>query len=434
MALIDLMRYYDEASRCSRCGFCQPTCPTYREGGASEPAVARGRNSLARGVMEGTVRLDAGAMLALDECLRCGACVSACFSGVRTDRIVAAVRTHHASSRFMAAWRPQALFMRHILTRRALLQRLARLAAWGRALGLGRLALALGRLGGPFARLARAESLVPRQLGPFFHQRLAPGSVLPALGQRRARVGYYAGCRTQLLYPELGQATVKVLRRLGCEVRLLPEPPACCGLPPYSYGQAPAARALVAQNLKALDALDVEWVVTETGSCYHFMKEYAHLYGQDPELGEAAGRVSAKVAYLSDVVARMGFPLAQPRWGRSVTWQDSCQLAHLQKLDQSPRQVLRALAGVDYREMDEAAWCCGGAGAYTLSHPEQSDPILARKLGKVAATQAQDLVVGCQSCYMQLKHGVRAAGMPVRVLHLAELLEEATRNLEESQP
>jgi glycolate oxidase iron-sulfur subunit len=422
MSLAELTQYYQEVSRCSRCGFCQPTCPTYKLHDG-ETDVARGRNTLVRAVIEGRAELNESSVGMIDECLRCGACVTACFAGVRTDRIMAAARAHYVETKGrgrLVQW-----LMEKVLPRRTLLTRLMRLAAWSKRLGLSRLSGLMRPFGAWGRGLARAEGMVKAVPTTFFSDQMVPGTRLAPYGEKKATVGYFVGCRTEFLYPGTGKDTVEVLRRCGAEVVLLAEPASCCGLPPYSYGYAAATRELVKRNVLAFDALPCDAVVTEIGSCYHFLREYGVLYGEDPEFGPAARRVSGKVKYLADFVEQAG--LGQASYPHKVTFQDSCQLVHLQKTSQAPRDLLKSLEGVDYREMSEAAWCCGGAGAYTFTHPDQAEPMLQRKLANLRATGAEELVVACQSCYLQISHGVREAGMPVKVRHLAEVLEDATR-------
>jgi glycolate oxidase iron-sulfur subunit len=422
--LDDLGQYYDEVARCSRCGFCQPTCPTYVVTGL-ETEVARGRNNLVRMAIEGRAGLDTGSMASLDACLRCGACVTACFAGVRTDRIVAAARTHAESHKKAAGAHLKAILLRYLLPQRWFLRMAAKGICLFQESGLADWVKSWEALGGVFSQAARAVALLPKGSGATFYEGHARGAVLPPYGAQKARIAYYAGCRTDALYPQIGRATVEVLRRLGAEVSLMAEPPTCCGLPAYSYGQDAATRAMVERNARAMAALDVDWVVTETGSCYHFLKEHAVLFGDEPEWGAMARAASAKVLYLADAVERLAPGGVPGIWQGKVTFQDSCQLAHLQKIQSSPRRVLASISGLEYKEMENAQSCCGGAGAYTVSHPEMADSILEPKLKKAVDTGAQTLVVACQSCLMHMKAGAQRSGMPMRVLHLAELLDES---------
>lgn len=427
MSYDHIQPYYDEVSRCSRCGFCQATCPTYQLDNL-ETDVARGRNTLVRALIEGRTRLDAQAAHMLDACLRCGACVSNCLAGVRTDLVMAAARAEIVDKRGRGplAW----ALISVLYPNRFLLNLAMRTAAWLKWLGLGRLA-ALGVWAGAWGKgLARAQRVVGRMTTSFFSDRLKPGSVLAPYGEKKMTVAYFVGCRTEYLYPFQGEATVEVLRRWGAEVRLLDSPPTCCGLPAHSYGYAKAARGMARTLARSLDAVACDLIVTETGSCYHYLKEIKTLYGSDGEFGPAAKRVADKVAYLSDFLENPGsLPADKPlgRYPRRVVFQDSCQLKHLQKGTADPRRLLKRLEGLELLEAAEADWCCGGAGAYTLTHPVQSEAVLKRKLEHIRATGAEEVVVGCQSCYLQLDWGLRARGLPLKVKHFVEVLEEATR-------
>jgi glycolate oxidase iron-sulfur subunit len=108
-----------------------------------------------------------------------------------------------------------------------------------------------------------------------------------------------------------------------------------------------------------------------------------------------------------------------------VTYHDPCHLSRYQKITREPRDLLRRLPGVEYRELPEADWCCGSAGSYALSHHDLSMQILERKMENIRSTGAEIVVTPCPACVMQLRYGAQRFGVPVQVMHLAEILRRA---------
>ncbi|MGH7320578.1 MAG: (Fe-S)-binding protein [Candidatus Rokuibacteriota bacterium] len=231
-------------------------------------------------------------------------------------------------------------------------------------------------------------------------------------------------CLVDLFYPDVGVAMVRLLRRHGVEVRV-PEGQTCCGLPLFNSGYQGAA-ARVARRTIPLFA-SAEHIVVPSGSCAWMVKaEYPHLFPDDAAMTATATALASRTYELSQflvTVLGVGGESRPPGSPLRATYHDSCHLLRGLGESRAPRTLLRA-AGVDVVELTGADECCGFGGSFSVRLPEVSGAILRRKLDNIRASGA-DVVVACDAgCIMQMAGGVARARDRVRVLHLAELLEE----------
>jgi glycolate oxidase iron-sulfur subunit len=234
-------------------------------------------------------------------------------------------------------------------------------------------------------------------------------------------VAYFVGCGGNFELPRAVASGVRLLSAGGCEVTVLPN--VCCGMPPYSYGDREAAQALARANLTAISPVDFDLLVTECGTCSGFLKRYPRLLA-DSDPSPQAEALAAKVRDITELLPELTLP--EPCAMRlRVTYHDPCHLARKQSVKSGPRELLQRIPGVEYVELREADWCCGGAGSFNLANPELSGQILDRKMRNVHQTHAHVLVTSCPACVIQLAYGVRRSGLDMPVRHLCELLAEA---------
>jgi glycolate oxidase iron-sulfur subunit len=392
---------------CVHCGFCLESCPTYVLW-ANEADSPRGRIVL---IGEG---LDSGATLSdemvthFDRCLGCMACVSACPSGVRYDRLIERVRPQvergHKRTSSEQALR---LLLFQTLPHPARLRRLAPILAVTRRLGAARLR---GRLGS-LAKLA------PRRPGRAARQLQLP-ELTPAVGQRRGRVGLLLGCVQRVFYPEVHHATIQALSAEGFEV-LAPRIPDCCGALEFHAGEEDAAIARARATIAAFKALgELDYVITAAAGCGSAMKEYGELLGT-AEAEAFASRVrdvNELLGSVEPVAPRGPLPLR-------VVYHDACHLAHAQQVRAQPRALLRGIPGLELLEVGaEAAVCCGSAGIYNLVQPDAASELGARKARHLLDTGAEAIAAGNPGCAAQLDYHLRALGHPLPIHHPVELL------------
>ncbi len=296
---------YDHVVTCGKCGFCQPACPIFRATGR-EANVARGKVALFRNIVEERTEIGPDTKEAFANCLLCRACTESCFSAVKTDKVVISFR-HAYADRFGRGLLQRGVF-RFLLPRPRLM----------RGLGPGHLGHAQDRPArpGPPGRLDRpaqpevgaGDGVARRHPGtaPLFPPEgpAAPGTRAGS-GSATPLVGYWMSCGYNYVLPEVGEATVRVLERLGNRVEVLDN--CCCGLAAYGYGDLEAAANLARENLRRLgDVERFDAIVSECGSCSGHLKEYAELLAEDPEWAERAALLTKKVRSFSEFVEERG--------------------------------------------------------------------------------------------------------------------------------
>ncbi len=412
MAIVD---HYEDIAHCNRCGFCQVACPVFRSTG-HEGGVARGRLALLRALIENRIPWNAELEEPLYDCLLCGACTSNCFPAIPTSEIVIRARAEYLQK--VGRTSTHRLLFEKLLPYPRRLHVAARAVALGKNSGMSRLAQALGLLRIFGRDFARAEAIVTRLPTQPLRARLKPG-IYPGQGPRM-RVAYYIGCGVDIVTQAAGEASFALLRQTAREVCLLATN--CCGLPAWGYGDLEAARNLAAKNLALVGSGGFDAIVTDCSSCASFIKHYPALFSADDPRRETARDTAARVRDICEWIASETQPASTSLRGRRVTFHDPCHLSRGQGLAKLPREILRRIPETEFVELPEADWCCGGAGAYALSHYELAMQVLDRKMVNLKRTGAEVLVTTCPACIIQLSHGVRRHGLHVDVKHLTEIL------------
>lgn len=405
------------ARECIHCGLCLESCPTYALTKA-EPDSPRGRIHLMKALIEGEVDPAKLTYGALDRCLGCRACESACPSGVPYGHLLEAVRArfvlpHRAPDARRRAW----LVMRdHLLTHPI------------------RLRAALGPLSG--ARrwlprgLERGSRMLPSMLRRAVEMVDPPGTELPlpefspAVGPRQGTVALLTGCVMDALYRRVHHATLRVLRRAGYDV-WIPRQQACCGALHRHDGDFARAAELLRVNLRAFARPGVVAIVTNSAGCGAAMKDYGTwLPPGDPDR-EAAIAFSRQVRDVTEFLASVDLPRPDRPIPLKAAYHEPCHLAHGQKIREAPRALLAMIPELELVTLAESDWCCGGAGSYAMLEAEKSERLQARKLKHLQASGADLLVTANPSCLMQLGDGLRRYRMRPELLHLVELLDRA---------
>lgn len=404
---------------CIRCGLCLSACPIYRET-LRETDSPRGRVAIARKVAEGELDLTPRVTDNMYACLTCQACNAICPVGIKPADLALDMRhvIHQA--------RPQPWLKRPIFHGYFPRPQLMELSMWPlriyQRLGLQRLGRRLGILRLLPEQLRDMEQMVPPLPARPLRQVLP--EVTPAVGEARHRVAFFLGCFQSLLFAEGSAAAVRVMARNGCDV-ITPKGVKCCGMPAAGYGDRELVRDLARYNIDLFAAVDCEAIVTDCATCGSTLKEYGALLAGDPEYADKATAFSAKVRDVSEYLVAIGVRPPRGKLTARVTYHDPCHLVRAQGLKAEPRALLKIIPGLQFVEMKEADWCCGSAGTQILTHYHNSLRVNRRKIENVRATQADILATGCPGCQMQLSMGAQHFGVPVRVVHTVQLLDEA---------
>jgi glycolate oxidase iron-sulfur subunit len=397
---------------CVHCGFCLDTCPTYVLWGA-EADSPRGRIVLMSEGLEPGSEMSNEMVTHFDRCLGCMACVTACPSGVRYDRLIERVRPqverHHRRPRSERALRR---LLYETLPHPKRLRALVPLLATARKLGVERLPQRLSGMAkvAPRTTVSQTMRSIPEHTA--------------AVGEQRGRVALLLGCVQRVFYPHVHRATIHALSAEGFEV-IAPRQPDCCGALQLHGG---AEAGAVARAKATLDAffeaggqVGFDHIVVNAAGCGSAMKEYGDLLGT-----HEAKAFSARVRDVAEVLADV-----QPRAPRGnvplrVAYHDACHLAHAQGVRAQPRALLDSIPALELIEVaTERDICCGSAGIYNLIAPEAAAELGARKARHLIETGAQAIAAGNPGCAAQLDLHLRELGHRLPIYHPVELLSRS---------
>ena len=394
---------------CVHCGFCTATCPTYQLLG-DELDSPRGRIYLIKDMLESGRAADAKTVMHIDRCLSCLACMTTCPSGVDYMHLV-----DHARDHIEKTYRRP--FMDRML-RRVLTWVIPHPTRFRLALLGAKLARPAARFL-PDARLRAMLAMAPKTIPPV--SRNDDPQVFAAIGERRMRVALMTGCAQKALNTDINDATIRILRRLGCEV-VIASGMGCCGALTHHMGKAGLARAAAARNIHAWMAekrgAGLDAVVINTSGCGTTVKDYGHLFLRGPLAADAA-TISGLTMDISEVLVKLGLPEGGPKNLR-VAYHAACSLQHGQQIKSAPKDLLKR-AGFEVVEPADSHLCCGSAGTYNLLQPEISGELKIRKVRTLEARHPDIIAAGNIGCMMQI-----GSGTALPVVHTVELLDWAT--------
>jgi glycolate oxidase iron-sulfur subunit len=390
---------------CVHCGFCTATCPTYQVLG-DELDSPRGRIYLIKEMLESGRPADARTVKHLDRCLSCLACVSTCPSGVDYMHLIDQARAYVEKT------------YRRPLGDRVLRWLLARVIPHPTRFRLALLGAKVARPLARFlpdARLRAMLAMAPKTIPPV--SRNDDPQTFAAHGETQMRVALMTGCAQKALNTDINDATIRLLRRLGCEV-VIPQGMGCCGALTHHMGQEDQAHKAASANIAAFAAemrgKGLDAIVINTSGCGTTVKDYGHMLKT-----ENAAAVSALTMDISELLVKIGLPEGAPK-GLRVAYHAACSLQHGQQVKTAPKDLLKRV-GFSVVEPADSHLCCGSAGTYNLLQPEISAQLKARKVATLEAKTPDIIAAGNIGCMMQIGSGT---GVPV--VHTVELLDWAT--------
>ncbi|WP_298851116.1 glycolate oxidase subunit GlcF [uncultured Ruegeria sp.] len=394
---------------CVHCGFCTATCPTYQVLG-DELDSPRGRIYLIKDMLENERVPDEKTVKHIDRCLSCLACMTTCPSGVHYMHLV-----DHAREYIEAHYKRP-------LTDRILRWILAKILPYPMRF---RWALIGAKLGRPFrflmpdARLRAMLDMAPKHIPPVSRND-DPQSFAPK-GARQKRVALMTGCAQKALNTDINDATIRLLTRLGCEV-VVAEGAGCCGALTHHMGKVQDSHTAAIANIRAwnreMDGGGLDAIVINTSGCGTTVKDYGHMFRNDP-LAKDAARVSDIAMDISELVTQLNLPEGRDQ-GLTIAYHAACSLQHGQKIKTYPKDALKR-AGFKVVEPADSHLCCGSAGTYNLMQPEISGQLKLRKVRTLEAKKPDIIAAGNIGCMMQI-----GSGTNLPVVHTVELLDWAT--------
>jgi glycolate oxidase iron-sulfur subunit len=388
-------------------------CPIYRVDHI-ESHVARGRNMLIRGAENKTIPIDDDYAERLSYCLLCGRCEAVCPAKVPSPDINVAARTNLVSQKGLSL--PKRLIYRGILKNRKLMANL---------LGIASIVPGVSTKDGkPLRHMADFTSIftkglsLPRLSRPFLSSRL-PEKTLPPQGvTTKGQVAIFPGCAFEFFFADIGEGIAQVLAKAGYEVIYITDL-TCCGLAVRSAGDLHTAQLMAKHNIAKLSKFDR--IITGCATCGSALKDYGKWFADDDPIKKQVQAFSARVSDFSEFLAKESVQSAVSE-PITVTYHDPCHLKWQQGISSQPRQLLNSIKGVKFVEMERADDCCGLGGAFTIAHRDISLAIQDKKMQNIKNTGAQIVVTSCPGCLIQLRDGVRRNNLPVKVMHISELL------------
>jgi len=425
LVAVSLLRQLDYSvlQQCIHCGMCLPTCPTY-DATKHETSSPRGRIALMRAVADG--RLAADSKQFADEmyfCLGCLACETACPAGVNYAQMIEYARAEVEAGGVKSSWQRNLIrvfALKWLFAKLWRLRVMARLLRIEEAAGFADAILPLLP-----QRLRELQAQRPKICEKFTFD-LVEETELPK-NMPRFRVGLLVGCVQDVAFADVNRDTVDVLLANGCEV-FTPRSQSCCGSLLGHNGELEMARRLARQNLDVFPLKDLDAIIVNSAGCGSFMKRYTELLPDEPRAKDWDDKVYDIHEWLVKIGIKAPSGSPQPT-KRRVTYHEACHLVHGQKISQQPRQLLRAIPGLELVELTESTWCCGSAGIYNITQPEMSQTLLDRKMKHILATGVSIIATGNPGCIGQIRYGAQQLGMSLEIVHPVTLLARAYRGV-----
>ncbi len=406
----------EDLARCVHCGFCLQACPTYVVT-SLETESPRGRIALAKALSHGDILPTANVVAHFDLCLQCRACETACPSGVPYGRIIEGARSLvQQSPDRPKSWRVRQLILRTMFAAPWRLRlAFSGLRFWQRSPVSTKVRRFLPK------RLRQMEEMAPQLPAHRFNP---PTVAANPAGAIKGTVALLSGCIMAMTHPHTHEASVRVLARNGFRV-LVPRDQGCCGALHVHNGDPEAARPLARRNIDAFLRSGADFIVVNAAGCGSTMKEYTELFARDPVYAAKAATFVSKCRDILELLDETGIVPPTGRVEERVTYQDSCHLLHAQRVRQAPRNLLNAIPGLEFVEMDTPDRCCGSAGIYNITQTEMSRILLADKMEDALSTSCDVISTANPGCMLQLDLGVRLHGNDQKVVHVVELLDRA---------
>lgn len=401
---------------CVKCGVCQAHCPAYLAT-RKEGSVARGKIALAAALLDREAGLEKKLQQDISMCLMCGSCVNTCPNKVPTNEIVGAIRREVTDNQGLS---PIGKGVSTVLSNKGLMKGLTKGGALLSPIVLKEVHENSGlRLRFP-SPIMKDRTLPRMSYRNLFD--LAPEFTEASGG--KGLVGFFAGCALTYIYPEIGRIMIDILLNMGYSV-FLPRAQSCCGIPALSMGNGELVTKLAEDNITAFEKREVSHIITACASCNGGIGEY--YTSMEGNYSQFTDKVVDFSVFLKEegLFETLGEMKKWPERVR-VTYHDPCHLK-IQGITAEPRELLRSLPNVDFVEMEKASSCCGLGGTFSVYHYETSKAIGAMKLEGIVDSGASLVATGCPGCIMQLQDSINHGGLPVKAVHILELLAQALR-------
>ncbi|WP_227762272.1 (Fe-S)-binding protein [Zhaonella formicivorans] len=418
----ELERFKCQLDKCTGCGYCTLWCPIYQED-PRESSVARGKIKMLKALLAGESENDADYEDKLNRCMLCGTCAEHCQGSTETQSTIIASRADKTKAQGLPF--PYSFIYRWLIPRRVLFGNTVRIASWFQGF-LPKTEGTIRHL--PLFLTALGKGRNIPSIAPKFLRQLVPEVSKPSSGTKKMRVGYFSGCMTDFVFPQVGKNIIEILNNHGVEV-VFPKEQGCCGTPVYQgAGDFETGRKLADANIRAFADLDVEYIICNCATCISSISDYEKFLADTPERKEAYRNFASKLKditeFLVDVLQlpASSYKVAPEVKGKTITWHDPCHLNRYMGITKQPRQILKSIPDINFVEMTRPDWCCGMAGTFSIKYYETSKKIADKKIESIKDSGADILVTDCPGCMIQIMDNCVRHKLPVKVMHITELL------------
>lgn len=392
--MLRLEDYEKIIEKCSHCSYCQSTCPSFQNE-QSESHVAKNRLLVIKEtLMHDRMPYSSKAKEILDECLLCTNCTQTCSSKIPIDSIIISARIKAGQKGIGGI---KQFVMGRMLTQRGLTG-------------------ALGKAGSLAQKLGIATKEIPQLAGKAF-DKMYSGTYTPA-GEVKKRVAYFVGCGTNFIFPDTGEAVVKVLNHNGIEV-VIPSGQVCCGIPALAEGDLTGVQTMVETNIKLFAGLEVDAIITDCTSCGMMFKEKAaKCLPDDHPLQEKIAQVTAKMWEVTDYLQNEGLSAVPGQLDITWSYHVPCHRGWSPTVKDAPRELLAQIPNAQLKEFDNPEQCCGGAGTFFIEHRDTAEAIRDKRLKDIENTESDAILTQCPVCrfYIGFKVNDREVTHPIKIL------------------
>ena len=412
---------YDQLVNCMHCGLCLPTCPTYEITGL-EKYSPRGRIRMIKAIADREMEITANYIHSLDFCLDCQACVTACPAGVEYGQLVEAA--HHQIAAFQKESGNVSVLKKALLNnlfkKQSRLKMMAGLLSIYQKTGLQKIVQKTSVLKFFSTKLHELNILSPKVPRYKPYQKVVESRYNT---NKKIKVGVVTGCIQDIFFNDVNHDTIEVLAFNGYDV-ITPQNQQCCGSVFGHNGELGLAKEAVRELIDLFWEEKVDFIIINSAGCGSYMKHYDSILKDDPDYTEKAKWFTERVKDICEFLADKGFKRPLREKTMRVTYHEPCHLVHGQKISKQPREILKALPGVEFIELEESDWCCGSAGIYNVTHFEDSMILLERKFNKLFQTGAELVVSGNPGCMIQLSYGSKRFKTGIKIKHPVSLLND----------
>jgi glycolate oxidase iron-sulfur subunit len=419
---VEIKKFEKDLGQCMKCGFCIYWCPVYQEERV-ESSVARGKNIIIRGLLAGDIKYSKEYRDRINKCTLCMACTANCPANTNIPNVIVAARADIVRSKGLKF--PYNFLYRSLLPRRRLFGKTVALVSRFQNLLFPRTQGTIRHLAMFLSALGKGRNIP--QIAPRFLRQVMPEVNKPPEGvETKMKVGYFTGCMADFVFVDHGKHIVDFLTRNGVEV-IIPREQGCCGAPVFlGAGDFETGRKLADTNVKAFEG--IERVITSCATCISAISDYKKYLADTPERMESYTRFGEKLKDISQfLVDELKLPsyayqaISEIR-GKKVTWHDPCHLSRHLGIRIQPREILNSIRDIKYIEMPDADRCCGMAGSFSIYHYDLAKKISDKKIAAIKSSKADIVATGCPGCEIQLIDGMIRNKLPIKVMHLMDLI------------